>query len=156
MHIKKNIRDNILETIMNIKGKTTDTIKMHLDIRKMVLRSTLNLSKDRDNLKMPPTPYTLSPLERRMFCQFLKEIKVSDGFSSNISYCINMKETKIFGLKSHDCHIMLKHLLPLALRTTPVKEALIELSMFFDILGAKELKMDELEQIEAQIPHYST
>jgi len=29
---------------------------------------------------------------------------------------------------------------------------LIDLSMFFDMLCAKELKMDEVEQIEAQIP----
>ena len=33
-----------------------------------------------------------------------------------------------------------------------MQEALVELSMFFDVLGAKELKMDALEQIEAQIP----
>jgi len=33
-----------------------------------------------------------------------------------------------------------------------VQEALIELSMFFDKLGAKERKMDALEKIEAQIP----
>jgi len=31
-------------------------------------------------------------------------------------------------------------------------EAIIELSMFFDILGTKELRMKDLEQIEAQIP----
>jgi len=65
-----------------------------------------------------------------------------------------MKETKISSFKSHDCHVILKHLLPLALHgllITSVREALIELLMFFDILGAKELKMDDLEQIEAQI-----
>ena len=112
MHIEKNICDNILGTIMNIKGKTKDTIKTRLYLEKMGLRSNLHLLKDGDKLKMPPAPYTLSPLERCMFCQFLKELKVPDGFSSNISYCINMKETKVSGLKSHGCHIILKHLLP--------------------------------------------
>lgn len=66
-----------------------------------------------------------------------------------------MKETKISRLKSHDCHVILKHLLPLTLRgllVAPVLESLIQLSMFFDILQAKELKVDDLEQIEAQIP----
>jgi len=65
-----------------------------------------------------------------------------------------MKEIKISGLKSPDCHVILKHLLPLPLcdlLKPHVQEALIELSIFFDILGAKELKMDALEQIKAQI-----
>ena len=31
MHIEKNICDNVLGTIMNIKGKTKDTVKSHLD-----------------------------------------------------------------------------------------------------------------------------
>jgi len=155
MHIEKNICDNILGTIMNIKGKSKDTIKTRLDLEKMGLRSDLHLLKDDEKFKMPPASYSLSLPEKRMFCKVLKELKVPDGFSSNISYCVNMKETKISGLKSHDCHVILKHLLPLALRgllAPPVREALIELSMFFDILGAKELKVDDLEQIEAQIP----
>jgi len=105
---------------------------MHLDLEKMGLRSDLHLLKDGDKLKMPHAPYTLYPLEKRMFCQFLKELKVPDGFSSNISYCVNMKESKISGLKSHDCHVILKRLLPPALHgllAAPVHEALIELSM---------------------------
>jgi len=123
MHLEKNICDNILGTIMNIEGKTKDAIKTRLNLEKMGLRSTLHLLKDGDKLKMPPAPYTLSPLQRCMLCQFFKKPNVPGGFSSNIFYCVNMKETKIFSLKSHDCHIILKHLLPLALRgllTTPV------------------------------------
>ncbi|XP_015162178.1 uncharacterized protein [Solanum tuberosum] len=62
---------------------------------------------------------------------------------------------KISGLKSHDCHVLLQHLLPLALRgmlSKEVCEPLIELSIFFSVLGSKELKIDNLEHIEAQIP----
>jgi len=60
MHIEKNIYDNILGTIMNIKGKTKDTIKMYLDLERMGLGSSLHLLRDGDKLKMPPTSYTLS------------------------------------------------------------------------------------------------
>ena len=98
----------------------------------MGLRSDLHLLKNGDKLKMPPAPYTLSLVKKLMFCQFLKELKVPDGLSSNISYCVNMMETKISGLKSHDCHVILKRLLPPALHgllAAPVHEALIELSM---------------------------
>ena len=85
---------------------------------------------------------------------FLKQLKVPDGFSSNISHCVSIKEHKISGLKSHDCHVLLQHLLPLALRgllPKSVCEPLFELSMFFKILGGKTLRVEELEQIESQI-----
>jgi len=51
---------------MNINEKTKDTIKMHPDLEKMGLRSTLRLLKDGDKLKKPLAPYTLSPLEIHM------------------------------------------------------------------------------------------
>ncbi|KAH0675603.1 hypothetical protein KY285_023404 [Solanum tuberosum] len=39
-----------------------------------------------------------------------------DGYASNISRCINLKQRKIFGMKSHDFHILMQHLLPNAIR----------------------------------------
>lgn len=38
MHIEKNICDNILETIINAKGKTKDTIKIRLDLQEINIR----------------------------------------------------------------------------------------------------------------------
>ncbi|XP_033514313.1 uncharacterized protein [Nicotiana tomentosiformis] len=67
----------------------------------------------------------------------------------------NKKNHKIPGLKSHDFHVLLQHILPLALRgmlSKEVCEPVIELSLFFNVLGSKELRIDDLEQIEAQIP----
>ncbi|XP_019253815.1 PREDICTED: uncharacterized protein LOC109232499 [Nicotiana attenuata] len=67
----------------------------------------------------------------------------------------NKKNHKISGLKSHDCHVLLQHILPLALRgmlSKEVCEPLIELSLFFNVLGSRELRIDDLKQIEAQIP----
>ena len=66
-----------------------------------------------------------------------------------------MKEAKISGLKSHYCHVILQHLLLVALcglLTSSVQEVTIKSSMFFAILGTKELRMTELEKIKAQIP----
>lgn len=155
MHIEKNICDSVLGTIMNIKGKTKDTIKSRHDLEAMGIRPTLHPVKEGDKYKMPPAPFTFSPAEKQRFCNFLKELKVPDGFSSNISYCVNTKEGKISGLKSHDCHVILEHLLPLAIRgllTPLVREALIELSRYFTLLCAKVLKVSELKQLETQIP----
>nr|XP_033515887.1 uncharacterized protein LOC117280298 [Nicotiana tomentosiformis] len=120
----------------------------------MNIRKELHPIKIGDKYDLPKACYTLSPEEKHMFFSFLKNLKVPDGFSSNISQCVNLKDRKVLGLKSHDCHVLLQHLLPLALRgilCKSVYEPLIELSLFFNVLGSKCLSMDELEKIDSQI-----
>jgi hypothetical protein len=46
----------------------------------------------------------------------LSSIKVPSGFSSNIKGIINMPEKEFLNLKSHDCHVIMTQLLPVALR----------------------------------------
>ena len=47
---------------------------------------------------------------------FLREVKFPDGFASNISRCVSDDGTKVQGLKTHDCHILLQRILPAAMR----------------------------------------
>ena len=42
-------------------------------------------------------------------------MKVPSGFLSNIKGIINMVEKKFQNLKSHDCHVIMMKLLPIAL-----------------------------------------
>ncbi|WMV40936.1 hypothetical protein MTR67_034321 [Solanum verrucosum] len=116
MHIEKNICDNIMGTIMNVKGKTKDTIKTRLDLKEMNIRPELHPIPRGEKVEVPTACYTLSPEDKHKLCLFLKNLKVPDGFSSNISQCVNLKDHKISGLKSHDCHVLLQHILPLAFR----------------------------------------
>jgi hypothetical protein len=71
------------------------------------------------------------------------------GYASNISRCVDMKECKFTGLKSHDCHILIEHLLPLALRSCYPSEDIMfvvfELSNFFKSLCSKVLDTTNLE-----------
>jgi len=76
MHIEKNIYDNILGKIINIKGKTKGTVKTRLDLEKMGLRFDLHLFNDGDKLKMPLAPLSLP--KKCLFYQFLKELRVPD------------------------------------------------------------------------------
>jgi hypothetical protein len=46
----------------------------------------------------------------------LSSIKVPSGYSSNIRGIINMPEKRFLNLKSHDCHVLMTQLLPVALR----------------------------------------
>jgi hypothetical protein len=63
-----------------------------------------------------PASYALIKEEKEIFFECLSSIKVPSGFSSNIKGIINMAEKKFQNLKSHDCHVLMTQLLPVALR----------------------------------------
>ena len=93
MHIEKNVCDCIIETILDIKGKTKDNNNSRLDLKEMNLKPHLHPVKDGDKLVMPQAPYVLSPEAKRSVLQLLKDLEVTDGFSSNISSHVNLKES---------------------------------------------------------------
>ena len=41
---------------------------------------------------------------------------MSDGYTSNLVRCMNVAQGKVFGMKSHDYHVFMEYLLPIALR----------------------------------------
>jgi hypothetical protein len=63
-----------------------------------------------------PASYALTKAEKEIFFECLLSIKVLSGFSSNIKGIINMAEKKFQNQKSHDCHVIMSQLLPVALR----------------------------------------
>ena len=96
-----------------------------------------------------------SPEERKDVCKFLADLKVPDGYCSNISRCVNVDEGKITRtLKSPGCHVFMQDSLALTFRgklDKDVYEALVELSLFFKHFCAKALKMDVLDRVEESI-----
>ena len=157
MHIERNVSDNVLGTIMNMTGKTKDTLKSRLDLVDLGIRERLHPQVDGNNVNnmlIPAASYVLSSTEKSKFCNFLVNLKVPDAFSSNISRCVNVKDKRIFGLKCHDHHILLQHILPIAIRgllPKDVCEVLIELSIFFKKLCSKCLVFEELCNLEEHI-----
>lgn len=120
----------------------------------MGVRHKLHMKYDGKSYKMALACYTMSMEEKKAFCEFLASIKFLDGYASNISRCVNTRECQITSMKSHDCHILLQRLLPLALRgslSNNVTEALIELSHFFKELCSQTLRKYTLKQLESQI-----
>ena len=111
MHIEKNICDSVVGTIMDVKEKTKDGLKARLDLQNMNIRHSLHPIEVAGVLHCPGAPYNLSS-DKKKVCQFLKHIKMPDGFCSNLNPCVDVDQKKIHGLKSHDCHILLEYLLP--------------------------------------------
>ncbi|XP_060186724.1 uncharacterized protein LOC132616141 isoform X2 [Lycium barbarum] len=77
-----------------------------------------------------------------------------DGYSSNISRCVDVNQRRLFGLKSHDCHILMQQLLPIALRNALhglVSAVIADLSSFFRQLCSKVLNPMDLDNLQNQI-----
>ena len=60
MHIEKNICESLIATILNIIGKTKDTLKARLDLKDLGIKKELQLRGDGDSCEMPHARYTLS------------------------------------------------------------------------------------------------
>ena len=133
MHIEKNVCENVIGTLLNIEGKTKDTYKARLDLHDMNIRE-LHLVPHGNKYLKPYACYSLTSMERREFCAFLKSIKFLDGYATNISKHVNIEYGKISSLKSHDCHALLQQLLPIGIckfLRKDISTTLIELSFFF-------------------------
>ncbi|KAG9457976.1 hypothetical protein H6P81_002484 [Aristolochia fimbriata] len=154
MLIEKNICDNILGTILNIFGKSKDSMNARLDLEHMGVKKELHLRRHGDSISMPHASYTLTQAERKQFCEWLSKIKFPDGYASNISRWVNTRATSLSGLKSHDCHVMLQRLLPVILRgllSRNVATPIIEFGLFFKELCSRNLNIDVLKRLEADI-----
>ncbi|KAL4347510.1 hypothetical protein GQ457_17G000020 [Hibiscus cannabinus] len=153
MHIEKNICDNILGTLIGQEGKNKDTYKSRLDLVEMGIRSVLHpqTRTGRSTLYLPQASYQMTTSEKNSFLKVLKEMKTPDEYSSNVSRCVHLKQRKLLGLKSYDCHLLMQEFLPIAIRgTLPEKVCivLIALCNFFKDLCSKVLEESEVERLE--------
>ena len=121
----------------------------------MGIRSEFHLKKvENDKTRMPHACYHMNASEKDGFLQVLKDVRVLDGYSSNISRCVKLKECKISGMKSYDNHILMQQLFPIAICGSlllKVSRPLIGLSCFFREICSKVLNVDELGALEKRI-----
>ncbi|CAJ2651409.1 unnamed protein product [Trifolium pratense] len=157
MHVEKNVCDSVIGTLLNIAGKTKDGINARLDMDLMGIRKELLPQQINNRTYLPPACYTLSKKEKTSFCECLKSIKVPHGYSSNVNKLVSMNDLKLIGLKSHDCHVLMQQLLPVAIRgilPDNVRKTISRLCLFFNAICCKAidpLKLDELENEAAVI-----
>jgi hypothetical protein len=106
MHIEKNVCERLLETLLNTDGKTMNHGHARVDLKKMGIRQELCLDDSVKGTELSTSCITLSKHEE--FCGFLKNVKVSSVYSTNVSRHISFLDLKVApGVKSHDYHILL-------------------------------------------------
>ncbi|PKA52264.1 hypothetical protein AXF42_Ash010160 [Apostasia shenzhenica] len=151
MHIEKNVCENIIGTLLNISGKSKDGLNARLDMIDMGIREQLAPKIRGERTYLPHACYSLTKTEKKQFCKCLYELKVPEGYSSNIRSRVNIKELKLTNLKTHDLHVLMQQLLPVAIRGSldiKLRSAITRLCFFFNYLCERIVdpcKLDELQ-----------
>nr|GEZ13515.1 hypothetical protein [Tanacetum cinerariifolium] len=152
MHIEKNVCESLLGLLLNIPGKTKDEVNARKDMLAMGIRSELAPQETNEKkIYLPPACYTLSKAEKTSFCECLHGIKVPSGYSANIKNLVSMKDLKLLGLKSHDCHVLLTQMIPIAVRglmPPQVRQTITKLCLFFNMIHSKVLDHEKLEELQ--------
>jgi hypothetical protein len=161
MHVKKNVCEATYGTLLQQKSKRKDYKNVREDLKDLGIRPELYAEETEMRTDLPVAATTLLKAERNEFCQFFHDLKVPSGYSSNFKSLVLVKHVKMnFNLmKSHDCHVLLTTLLPVALRgikTELVRDAVTSLCLFFNAIEQKVIDEEKLldekgKQKDAQI-----
>jgi hypothetical protein len=100
------------------KSKGKDHKNARGNLKDLGIRPELHADKTETGTNLPVAATILSKAVRKEFCQFLHDLKVPSDYSSVFKRLMSMKDMKMnFNLmKSHDCHVLMTSLLPIALR----------------------------------------
>ncbi|XP_062104836.1 uncharacterized protein LOC133816264 [Humulus lupulus] len=120
----------------------------------MGIRTDLAPEQKGKRTYLPPACFTLSREEKKVVCKSFAEMKVPDGYSSNIQNLVSMGDLRLMGMKSHDCHMLMQQLLLIAIRSVlpkKVRDCLTNVCIFFNHLCGKELEMKKLDELHYKI-----
>src|SRR6266542_48463 len=155
MHVEKNVCDSILAILLDLPGTKKDGIKSRKDFVQLGIRHELHPQEREDGkVYLPPASYNLTTEEKRAMCKCLCGVRVPTGYSSNIKNLVSMKDLKLVSMTSHDCHVMMTQMLPIAIRCIKpdyVKLAVTRLCHFFNAIAHKVIDPAELSALNIEI-----
>ena len=148
MHVTKNLCVNLLG-FLGVYGKTKDTPEAREDLQRLHEKDGMPPKQYKG-----PASYALTKEEKEIFFECLLSMKVPTGFSSNIKGIINMPEKKFQNLKSHDCHVIMTQLLPVALRgllPENVRLAIVKLCAFLNAISQKVIDPEIIPRLRSDV-----
>ncbi|XP_042460326.1 uncharacterized protein LOC122043816 [Zingiber officinale] len=154
MHIEKNVFESLINTLMNVKGKTKDNVAARLDMVEMGIRPELTPIVGEKRTYLPFAACSFTKKEKLQVCKSLKDIKVPEGFSLNMNNIVCMDQLKLTCLKSHDCHVLMQHFLPIVIRDAlpkHVRYAIIRLCFFFKDICCKVIDVAKLDKLQSDL-----
>ncbi|KAK9070469.1 hypothetical protein SSX86_010871 [Deinandra increscens subsp. villosa] len=154
MHIEKNVCESVYETLLNLPNKTKDGLKARQDLEDLGIKPELQTQPKGNRVYLPPAIYTLNSSEKHLFYDTLSNIKVPDGYCSNFKNLVSNDVSKMNGLKSNDCHVLMQQLLPFAIKgvlNVKVRKTIISLCHFFNELCSKVVDVSKLSKLQSNI-----
>ncbi|KAM3395422.1 hypothetical protein P3S68_004428 [Capsicum galapagoense] len=110
---QKNFFDNVFNNVLNFDDKTKDNPQSRLDTKKYCDRP--QSGKD-SNGQYPKVVYTLDKEAKAILFNWVKCLKFPDGYVSNLGRLPDTNAKRLFGMKSHDGHVFMQRLMPIAFR----------------------------------------
>nr|CAH66080.1 H0215E01.8 [Oryza sativa] len=154
MHVEKNVCESLMGLLLN-PGTTKDGLNARRDLEDMGVRSELHpITTESGRVYLPPACYTLSKEEKIDLLTCLSGIKVPSGYSSRISRLVSLQDLKLVGMKSHDCHVLITQLLPVAIRNIlppKVRHTIQRLCSFFHAIGQKIIDPEGLDELQVEL-----
>jgi hypothetical protein len=159
MHVKKNVCEATCGTLLQQKSKGKDHKNARQDLKGLGIRLELYAEETEMGTNLIVAATTLSKAERKEFCQFLHDLNVPSGYSSNFKRLVSVKDMKMYFnlMKFHDCHVLMTALLPVALRgikTELVRDMVMSLCLFFNAI--KQKVIDEEKLLDLEKTHFET
>ncbi|KAL5537822.1 hypothetical protein UlMin_043515 [Ulmus minor] len=154
MHIEKNVCDSLLGTLLADPHKSKDTDNARRDLVKLGIRHELHLFEDGNKLMKPAADYTFSEANRRKFFRFIISIKFPDGFASNLLKNVAQNDSRLLGLKSHDCHVIMQRLMPVGCRSLVSKNiwsTIAKLCTFSKQLCGSAVNVSDMVEAQKQL-----
>ncbi|XP_016185161.1 uncharacterized protein LOC107626774 [Arachis ipaensis] len=151
MHIEKNVCDNVVFTILNDSGKSKNNRKARKDLQCMGIRPKLWPG---EGGKYSSPIFAMSNSQRNIFLKTLQNVVFLDGYSSNVARCVDLRQRKLSGSKSHDCHILMEQLLLILVKNalpSPVSNVIANLSSFFRELCGKAINPMHLTELRNHV-----
>jgi hypothetical protein len=155
MHITKNECESLLGTLLNMPDRIKAGPKGRHDLEFMRIGNDLHLGRSNDDdddhheedtkgrrkgkrakrndYHCPASCFTLSPQEIEQFFNCLLGVTVPYGYSGKISRYLEKAKQKFSEMKSHDYHVLMTQILPVAIRRIMeehVRQMLFGLSNF--------------------------
>uniref|UniRef100_A0A803N597 Transposase n=1 Tax=Chenopodium quinoa TaxID=63459 RepID=A0A803N597_CHEQI len=138
-----------------ISQKNKDNVSARQDLVELNLMPELQPIEFKDGSEeFPRSRFWMSLEQKHKFCQVIKNAKLPQGYASNLSRCVQVRERKIAGYKSHDAHFMMNYLLPIVVKTTLPKDVaspLIRLCAFFKGIWSKTIDPRDLGKLQSEI-----
>jgi hypothetical protein len=151
MHCEMNLAKNFLKTITGKK----DTVKVRRDLQRRGIQKhlwlTANPRRGRKMLK-PTAPYVLTDAEFEVFANTIESLKTPIRYSSAFGKHIRKRNFGI--LKSHDYHVLMQQLMPLALRgllKPGPRMAVMRMRKVFCRICTKVYDPAEFQSLEADV-----